>query len=74
MFAVIYTDIANGHPDMTRPSPSRLILRRLASGAYELATIDGDTLIRGPLFLCRELASRLASLPASVAIPQPLAA
>lgn len=54
--------------------PPRLILRRLPSGAFELATIDGDILIRGPALLCRELASRLAPLPAIVAIPQSLAA
>jgi hypothetical protein len=73
MFAVIYIPTPIGHPDMTR-SASRLILRRLASGAFELATIDGDTLIRGPIFLCRELASRLTPLPVTVAIPSTLAA
>jgi hypothetical protein len=74
MFAVIYTATPIGHPDMTLSPSPRLILRRLPSGAYELATIDGDTLIRGPILLCRELASRLTPLPVTVAIPSTLAA
>jgi hypothetical protein len=74
MFAVIYTATPTGHPDMTLSPSPRLILRRLPSGAYELATIDGDTLIRGPILLCRELASRLTPLPVTVAIPSTLAA
>jgi hypothetical protein len=73
MFDDIYTATPTGHPDMTL-SPSRLILRRLPSGAYELATIDGDTLFRGPILLCRELASRLTPLPVIAAIPSTLAA
>lgn len=59
---------------MTSPASPRLILRRLPTGAYELATIDGDTLIRGPLLLCRELASRLTPQPVSASIPSSLAA
>lgn len=66
---------------MTNPAPprpptasARLILRRLPTGAYELATIDGDTLIRGTRFLCLELASRLTPLPVILAIPSSLAA
>lgn len=73
MFTVIYIPTLIGHPDMTRSAP-RLILRRLPLGAYELATTEGDTLIRGPLLLCRELASRLTPLPVTVAIPSTLAA
>lgn len=59
---------------MTSPASPRLILRRLPTGAYELATIDGDTIIRGPIYLCRELASRLTPLPVILAIPSSLAA
>jgi hypothetical protein len=52
-----------------------LILRRLASGAWELATIDGDALIRGPELLCREYAARMpASPPPARELSIPLAA
>lgn len=51
-----------------------LILRRLASGAWELATTDGDALIRGPELLCREYAARLPASPPPVRAPFSLAA